>query len=226
MKRNVICKIEDGCPAWAEGLTDREQRFVSEYLIDLNARQAAIRAKLGKTPKSASEIASRMRRKQSVAMAISKLLAERAGVTGSRVIEELAKLALVDVTEFAQVKDGRLVVTNTADLAPDQRAAIVGVKETINEKGHVTIEYKFDKLGALDRLARALGLFKQHHEISGPNGGPVEIEDAVARLDAMVAGIAKRKQAEGGILSYELDPPVKRIAAPPIQQPVRIIDAE
>ena len=39
-------------------LTNRQKRFVEEYLIDLNARQAAIRA--GYSPKTAQEQASRL----------------------------------------------------------------------------------------------------------------------------------------------------------------------
>lgn len=216
---------DDDPGSWSHGLTDREIRFVQEYLVDLSARKAAIRSKIATNPKAASEAASRIRRKQSVAHAISKLLAERSGATQSRLIEELAKLALCDVTDYAKVVNGRLVVTDTADLTPDQRAAIVGIKETINEKGHSTIEYKFDRIAAIDRLARAVGLFKQHVEVSGPNGGPIQIEDSVAELEAMIETIARRKAAALPVVA-ELQPPPLRISAPQIRQPAPIIDAE
>ena len=48
-------------------------------------------------------------------MAISRLLAERAGATGSRVIEELGKLAFADVTDIVKLKGGCIVVTDATN---------------------------------------------------------------------------------------------------------------
>lgn len=48
--------------------TERQQRFVAEYLVDLNATQAAIRA--GYSPKTASQIGERLLRKPQLAKAV------------------------------------------------------------------------------------------------------------------------------------------------------------
>ncbi len=48
MPRNTIAKLEDGCPPWAEGLSDRERAFVESYIVDLNPTEAAVRAKLAR----------------------------------------------------------------------------------------------------------------------------------------------------------------------------------
>lgn len=78
-------------------LTDKQKRFVEEYMIDLNATQAAIRA--GYSPKSANEIAAENLAKPSIANEIAKLQAEQSkktGVTAERVIRELAVMAFAD----------------------------------------------------------------------------------------------------------------------------------
>ena len=52
-------------------MTAKQERFVEEYLIDLNATQAAIRA--GYSPKTANEQGARLLAKVSVQTAISRL---------------------------------------------------------------------------------------------------------------------------------------------------------
>jgi len=61
------------------GLTDQQQRFVEEYLIDLNATQAAIRA--GYSEKTADSIGLQLLRKTQVAEAIADAKAERSEQT-------------------------------------------------------------------------------------------------------------------------------------------------
>jgi phage terminase small subunit len=74
-------------------LSDREKRFVLEYLIDLNLRAAGVRAGLGKKPSSAGEHASQMRDRPHVAEAIARLMQERYGLQASRIISELGAIA-------------------------------------------------------------------------------------------------------------------------------------
>ena len=69
-------------------LTAKQQRFVEEYLIDLNATQAAIRA--GYSPKTANEQGARLLANASVQEAIAKAMAERSrrtGISQDRVIQ-------------------------------------------------------------------------------------------------------------------------------------------
>lgn len=56
-------------------LTDKQQRFVAEYLVDLNATQAAIRA--GYSEKTARQVASENLSKPDIAEAIAAKAAER-----------------------------------------------------------------------------------------------------------------------------------------------------
>jgi phage terminase small subunit len=78
-------------------LTDRQRRFIDEYLIDLNATRAAVRA--GYAPRHADAVASRIRRKPEIAAAIAQAQEERSQrtrVSADRVVEELARLAFAD----------------------------------------------------------------------------------------------------------------------------------
>ena len=74
-------------------LTEKQRRFVDEYLIDLNATQAAIRA--GYSAKTANEQGARLLANVSIQQAISEKMAERSkrtGVNQDRVVQELAKI--------------------------------------------------------------------------------------------------------------------------------------
>lgn len=72
-------------------LNARQQRFVEEYLVDMNATQAAIRA--GYTAKSAYSQGQRLTKNAEVQRAIEDGQRQRsraAGVTADRVIREIA----------------------------------------------------------------------------------------------------------------------------------------
>jgi phage terminase small subunit len=75
-------------------LTDRQERFVQEYLIDLNGTKAAIRA--GYAPDSAEVTASRLLRKAKVAEAVQRGKAARAAatqITAAKVVENIQRLS-------------------------------------------------------------------------------------------------------------------------------------
>ncbi len=74
-------------------LTPRQNRFVSEYLIDLNATQAAIRA--GYAPGSARQHACRLLARDNIKKAVSMAMAKRQArteLTADEVIEDLREL--------------------------------------------------------------------------------------------------------------------------------------
>ncbi len=76
-------------------MTDKQARFCEEYMIDLNATQAAIRA--GYSPKTANEQAARLLANVSIQNRIAQLQAEqsrRTGVSADRVVRELAKVGV------------------------------------------------------------------------------------------------------------------------------------
>lgn len=71
-------------------LTPKQQRFVEEYLIDLNATQAAIRS--GYSEKTANEQASRLLANVNIAQAVKKAMDARSkevGITAEYVLETI-----------------------------------------------------------------------------------------------------------------------------------------
>ena len=85
-------------------LTKKQQLFVDEYLIDLNATQAAIRA--GYSVSSARDIGCENLTKPNIQEAIAKAMAERSrrtGVNQDRVVLELAKIAFANIADVVDV---------------------------------------------------------------------------------------------------------------------------
>jgi phage terminase small subunit len=203
-------------PEWAAKLSRRERRFVEEYIIDLNG-SAAIR-RCGWPSDNADATAAQILRRGNVAKAVSALVAERSGATQSRVIEELGRIAFADVHDISFVKDGQVIVRDTAELTPDQRAVVAGYET--NERGFVTVKLH-DKIRALDSLAKCLGMKRSVNAAPGAivnvqvnnNTASEAGERVIARIDELVQ---RRQQAA-------LPPPTEQ----PLEielQPIRDIE--
>jgi phage terminase small subunit len=141
-------------------LTAKQQRFVEEYLIDLNATQAAIRA--GYSPGTAKDIGCQNLAKLNISDAIAKKMAERSkrtGINQDRVVQELARVAFVNMGELVDPEDGSIKSTAT----DDDLACIesVKVKQSDSETGSSTErEVKVaSKLKALELLGKHLGMW-------------------------------------------------------------------
>lgn len=161
-------------------LTPKQKRFVAEYMVDLNATQAAIRA--GYSEKRASEIGYQLLQKTTVQAEIRKAMAdreERTGVTQDWVVQELYKIAHADRGGIAKVVGGvRVVLTDTDELDDEQRAALVGVEAT---KFGIKVT-TCDKLKALELLGRHLGMFTDKQEISADTTLRVEMDKGLEEM--------------------------------------------
>lgn len=147
-------------------LTEKQQRFVDEYLIDLNATQAAIRA--GYSIKTANEQGSRLLVNVKVQQAISKKMAERSkrtGVNQDRVVLELAKIAFVKMTDIVD-NHGRI----KASASDDDLSCIESMKYKKSESetgSSVEREVKISpKLKALELLGKHLGMWNDKIDVN------------------------------------------------------------
>ena len=164
-------------------LTPKQQRFVEEYLIDLNATQAAIRA--GYSAKTAEVIGHENLRKPNIQSEIDKVMGERSArteITADRVLREYARLGFFDPRKLFN-DDGS--PKGIHELDDDTAAVLAGleVMEIWEGRGEdrefvgYLKKYKLaNKIGALDSMARHLGMFIDKHELSGRDGGPIVIK--------------------------------------------------
>ena len=152
-------------------LTPKQSRFVAEYLIDLNATKAAIRA--GYSTNRADAMGHENLRKPEISTAVEaamKARSDRTEITQDRVLAEYAKLAFLDPRRFYDT-EGALKPVHLLDA--DVAAALVGVDvvdsfDSESKSVITTKKIKFvDKKGALDSVARHLGMFKDKLEHSG-----------------------------------------------------------
>ena len=151
-------------------LTARQSTFVQEYLVDLNGTQAAIRA--GYSKRSAECTASRMLRNAKVVTALQKAMAERSKrvqVSQDRVIEELALVAFSNLGDFVEWGPDGIKIKDTAgDLNDEQKRCVAEVSETRSEHS-ATIRFRLhDKIAALDKLARHLGMYMNGKDAQKP----------------------------------------------------------
>jgi phage terminase small subunit len=159
-------------------LTEKQKRFCNEYLIDLNATQAAIRS--GYSYITAKEIGYENLTKPHIKTYIEKRITERAertNITQDMVVEELAKIAFSKIDDYVEVDDStgsnNVIVKATRDVQEERISAVSSIKQGSNG-----IEIKLhDKVRALENLGRHLGMFKDKIEIFGTNEIHVKIED-------------------------------------------------
>lgn len=148
-------------------LNKKQQRFVDEYLIDLNATQAAIRA--GYSVNSARDIGCENLTKPNIQEAIAKAMAERSkrtGVNQDRVVLELARIAFANARDIINTEDGSV----RDDASEDDLACIqsVKVKTMSGDKGYSEErEVKLhNKMDALEKLGRHLGMWNDKIDLN------------------------------------------------------------
>lgn len=184
--------------------------FIREYLVDLNATQAAIRA--GYSPKTAHSQGQRLLKHVEVAQAIKaemRAREKRTRITADRVLAEYAKLAFYDPRKFF---DGRGRLIPIVDLDDESAAAVAGmdVVESKREGDEPEVIKKIklaDKKAALDSIARHLGMFVDRTELSGPKGRPIHaVADLPDSAKRALEELSRRAEAAGNAPSVQGGP--------------------
>lgn len=157
-------------------MTERDKRFADEYMIDLNAKAAAIRAGYSQaTAKNASmwihdahptkpKLKELIEQKQA-------RLSRRTGATPERLIGELMKIATADLTDIVDPETGRV----RPEAARADTAALIGIRV---RRGAGGVEYEArmaDKLQAFKLVAQLTGCLTEQVNLSG--GVPVVMDD-------------------------------------------------
>lgn len=165
-------------------LTAKQKRFCVEYLIDLNATAAALRA--GYSSKTARFIGNENLTKPYIQAKIQQEMDERTKrteVTADKVVLELARIAFCNVTDIArivtkpvkkqewnpatnqyeeiEVLEQFVELVDTDQLPDEKKAAIQSIKQTRNG---IVVE-TYDKVKALELLGRHLGMFTDNLKV-------------------------------------------------------------
>lgn len=172
-------------------LTDKQQRFCDEYLIDFNATRAyKVAYPATKSEKAAMSNAARLIRNDKVNAYLKEQKAkvqEKVQITREMVLLELAKVAFSNGTDYAklvtkpvkqqvwnpetnqydevEVVDQVVELVDTDQLPADKKAAIASIKRTRNGNSIETC----DKMKALELIGRHFGMFTDNFKVEEPN---------------------------------------------------------
>jgi len=163
-------------------LTAKQQRFVEEYLVDLSATQAAIRA--GYSEKTAGRTGHENLKKPEIAEAIQQRIGERSErtqLTADEVVLQLARMGMADVRKLF-TPQGQLKPVHELD--DDTAAAIQSIEvvtKTIPMPGDEPPEVEYlhkikmvDKIKPLEligkHMGKQLGQWAEKHEVEHTAG--------------------------------------------------------
>jgi phage terminase small subunit len=181
-------------------VNDRQARFVEEYIVDFNATQAAIRA--GYSQSTARQQASRLLTNVDISQAISERL-----MSADEVVARLSDIARGDIKDLMRISsmgyelellskddEGNFRVNPHTKLIKKIKQKVTTIMPR-NEDGEEKeiVETDLELYSALDALAllgRHHKLFTDKTEITGKDGGAIEVDDARESIQRKLAGIS------------------------------------
>ena len=172
-------------------LTEKQERFCLEYIIDLNATQAAIRA--GYSEDSAGQQGHMLLKNPEIQGRIRDHMDARAArtrITADRVLLELGRIGFADIRRAVQWQanvtgivtddetgEDRMATTNQVSLIDSDKIdddTAYGIAE-ISQLSTGGLKVKMhDKLGALDRIGKHLGMFIDRQAAVNPDGSAAQ----------------------------------------------------
>lgn len=155
------------------GLTDLQQRFCHEFVIDNNATQAMLRAGTTGNTKTAGNQGHKLLSLAKIKDYISNLQLgsqERTDITADKVLTEIGRLAFINIADYCSWDArGNVVMVPSEVLERYQSAGIASIKQTVKQykRGgelitETQIDFKLCKKEEMLRLAyHHLGLDKE-----------------------------------------------------------------
>ena len=143
-------------------MTPKQERFIAEYLIDLNATKAAVRA--GYHPKTAALLIAKDSIRAAIAEKQAPVLA-KLGLTSERTLEEIRRIAYSDVRRMFDGPNLKPICEMDDETAACVASFEVVIKNAAAGDGHTDTVHKlkaWDKLKALEMAAKHLGLLVEN----------------------------------------------------------------
>ena len=168
-------------------LSAKKTRFIEEYLVDLNASAAILRA--GYQSKNPDVDGYKLLVNPSIQKELQKAMDERSkrtGITADRVLKEIASIADDDISNYLDFRTEKVQVGIEDNIPIYEYKTIADLKDsrTINTKNISEIsigkdgQFKFKlycRDEALVNLGKHLKLFTEKLEIGNPDGKPFEV---------------------------------------------------
>jgi phage terminase small subunit len=154
----------------------RQEMFCREYIISLNATEAAIKA--GYSKRTARQQGQRLFTNVDVQERIAELQKEsfgRAEIDADRVLKELEHLATYDPRKVLDWGPDGFRIKDSSELTAQEAKIITGLSESPSQWGWRRQVKLADRLRALELLGKHYSLFAKRLHISGPDDGPIEI---------------------------------------------------
>lgn len=170
-------------------MNKKNQLFVQEYLKDLNATKAAIRA--GYSHKTAGQIGDKLLKKAEISQALQSAFQKRSirtQTTQDRVIEELKAIAFSGMKDVARWNASGVELKDSNEISPEAAASVQVVEETTNQHGGSLKIKQHDKLRALELLGRHLGMWDSSSAAAQPEDRPLK-EASDAELQKALGGM-------------------------------------
>lgn len=174
------------------GLTDKQERFCQEYLIDLNGTQAAIRA--GYSEDSAPSIACENFIKPNVQARLAELKSERSKrcqISIDDVVLELKRVGFSNMSNFAKWDGDDVTFRCSEELTEDQSRCVESISQTVTKEGGSHSLRLHPKVKALELLGEHLGMFPKNVNLGGQKDNPLFTqytdEQKAAMADALDA---------------------------------------
>ena len=172
-------------------LTPKRARFVEEYLIDLNATQAAIRA--GYSERTAYSQGQRLLKDVDVASALTQARtarSKRTEITQDMVLKELGKIAFGDQRGVMGWGADGVTLRESSELTDDEAAMVAEVAETKTKDGGSIRLKTNDKVGALQLVGKHLGMFADRLKVEQVAGEDEKRIMGLLETMARKAGLA------------------------------------
>jgi phage terminase small subunit len=173
--------------------TDKEKLFVAFYVLCLNGAEAARRAEY--PANSARQAAHELLTKPYIRAEVDRRLQERI-MSANDVLARWSAVADADISPYLKKSRGKLHVDVEA-LKRDGLGFLI--KSVKNTKFGQNIEFR-DPDSALEKMGKVHRLLVERQELTGKDGGPIEIDDAKERLRRAVARHAA-SSGEGSVSS-------------------------
>lgn len=164
-------------------LSPKQKKFCQEYIVDLNATQAAIRA--GYSEKTANEQGARLLANVSIKKFVNDLKdkrAKRTEITADMVVKELAKIGFSNIQDYIIGGNG---ISDLHEIDEKKAAAVASVKKSVTtfdggEKE--VVEFKlWNKVDALEKLGRHLGIFEKDNEQNKADNNVIFTETVISK---------------------------------------------